>query len=105
MLKPGSTHLGNSQGPITSNENKKIKHAQVMSRSSSGRDIVQVPCPSGHTVTGCFCKNSVLKNVEGFTTGSDQAKDGQGSIRFMTMPPLTNARTLGISLHLKTHIL
>ena len=29
--------------------------------NSSG-PVVQVPCPSGHTVTGRFYKNSVLKN-------------------------------------------
>ena len=30
--------------------------------NSSG-PVVQVPCPSGQTVTGRFCKNSVLKKV------------------------------------------
>ena len=33
--------------------------------SSSG-PVVQVPCPSGHTVTGRFYKNSVLKKVKEF---------------------------------------
>ena len=33
--------------------------------NSSG-PIVQVPCPSGHTVTGQFYKNSVLKKVKEF---------------------------------------
>ena len=28
--------------------------------------VVQVPCPSGHTVTGRFYKNSVLKKVKEF---------------------------------------
>ena len=28
---------------------------------NSGGPVVQVPCPSGHTVTGRFYKNSVLK--------------------------------------------
>ena len=32
---------------------------------SSG-PVVQVPCPSGHTVTGRFYKNSVLKKVKEF---------------------------------------
>ena len=31
--------------------------------NSSG-PVVQVPCPSGHTVTGRFYKNSVLKKVK-----------------------------------------
>ena len=33
--------------------------------NSSG-PIIQVPCPSGHTVTGRFYKNSVLKKVKEF---------------------------------------
>ena len=32
---------------------------------SSG-PVVQVPCPPGHTVTGRFYKNSVLKKVKEF---------------------------------------
>ena len=31
---------------------------------NSSRPVVQVPCPSGHTVTGQFYKNSVLKKVK-----------------------------------------
>ena len=33
--------------------------------NSSG-PVIQVPCPSGHTVTGLFYKNSVLKKVKAF---------------------------------------
>ena len=33
--------------------------------NSSG-PVIQVPCPSGHTVTGRFSKNSVLKKVKEF---------------------------------------
>ena len=33
--------------------------------NSSG-PVIQVPCPSGHTVTGQFYKNSVLKKVKEF---------------------------------------
>ena len=33
--------------------------------NSSGT-VVQAPCPSGHTVTGWFYKNSVLKKVKEF---------------------------------------
>ena len=28
--------------------------------------VIQVPCPSGHAVTGRFYKNSVLKKVKEF---------------------------------------
>ena len=33
--------------------------------NSSG-SVVQVPCPSGHTITGRFYKNSILKKVKEF---------------------------------------
>ena len=33
---------------------------------NSSEPVVQVPCPSGHTVIGRFCKNSVLKKVKEF---------------------------------------
>ena len=57
--------------------------------NSSG-PVVQVPCPFGHTVTGRFYKNSVLKKVKEFynTIRNDQAKDGQESTYYMTTPPL-----------------
>ena len=42
---------------------KKILYAIFF--NSSG-PVVQVPCPSGHTVTGRFYKNSVLKKVKEF---------------------------------------
>ena len=42
---------------------KKIVYAIFF--NSSG-PVVQVPCPSGHTVTGRFYKNSVLKKVKEF---------------------------------------
>ena len=60
---------------------------QLTEFNSSG-PIVQVPCPSGHTVTGRFYKNSVLKKVKEFTIMNDQAKDGQESTFYMTTPPL-----------------
>ena len=64
--------------------------------NSSG-PVVQVPCPSGHTVTGRFYKNSVLKKVKEFyarTIRNDQVKDGQESTFYMTTPPLINVRLL-----------
>ena len=61
---------------------------------NSGGPVVQVPCPSGHTVTGRFYKNSVLKKVKEF----DQAKDGQESTFYMTTPPLISVRLLSLFL-------
>ena len=60
--------------------------------NSSGQ-VVQVPCPSGYTVTGRFYKNSVLKS---FTIRNDQAKDGQESTFYMTTPPLISVRLLSL---------
>ena len=42
---------------------KKILYAIFL---NSNGPVVQVPCPSGHTVTGLFYKNSVLKKVKEF---------------------------------------
>ena len=49
--------------------------------NSSG-PVVQVPCSSGHTVTGRFYKNFILKKVK------DQAMDDQESTFYMATPPL-----------------
>ena len=59
--------------------------------NSSG-PVVQVPCPSGHTVTGRFYKNSVLKKVKEFYNKKQQAKDGLESTFYMTTPPLISVR-------------
>ena len=59
--------------------------------NSSG-PVVQVPCPSGHTVTGRFYKNSVQKKMKEFYNKKDQAKDGQEFIFYMTTPPLISVR-------------
>ena len=42
--------------------------------NSSG-PVVQVPCPSGHTVTGRFYKNSVLKKVKEFYNKKRPSKE------------------------------
>ena len=42
---------------------KKMLYAIFFNSSGS---VIQVPCPSGHTVTGRFYKNSVLKKVKEF---------------------------------------
>ena len=45
--------------------------------NSSG-PVVQVPCPSGHTVTGRFYKNSVLKKVKEFYNKKRPGKGWSG---------------------------
>ena len=45
--------------------------------NSSG-PVVQVPCLSGHTVTGRFCKNSVLKKVKEFYNKKQPSKGWSG---------------------------
>ena len=42
---------------------KKVLYAIFFNSSGS---VAQVPCPSGHTVSGRFYKNSVLKKVKAF---------------------------------------
>ena len=78
-MKPGCTCLSHKEGLIISNDSEKIKKRPYIAKrtisskkmlyaiffNSSG-PVVQVPCPSGHTVTGRFYKNSVLKKVKEF---------------------------------------
>ena len=45
--------------------------------NSSG-PVVQVPCPSGHTVTGRFYKNSVLKKGKGYYNKKRPSKGRSG---------------------------
>ena len=45
---------------------------------NSSRPVVQVPCPSGHTVTGRFYKNSVLKKVREFYNKKRPSKGWSG---------------------------
>ena len=63
--------------------------------NSSGQ-VVQVPCPSGHTVTGRFYKNSVLKKVKEFYNKKRPSKDGQESTFYMTTSPLISVRLLSL---------
>ena len=44
----------------------------------SSRPVVQVPCPSGHTVAGRFYKNSVLKKVKEFYNKKRPSKGWSG---------------------------
>ena len=64
-----------------------LKKMYAIFFNSSG-PVFQVPCPSGHTVTGRFYKNSVLKKVKEFYNNKRQAKDGLESTFYMTMPSL-----------------
>ena len=65
-MKPGCTCLSHKEGPIISNGSEKIKKCPCIAKrtmfekdvqlyavffNSSG-PVVQVPCSSGHTVTG-----------------------------------------------------
>ena len=63
---------------------------------NSCEPVVQVPCPSGHTVTSRFYKNSVLKKVKEFAIRNNQAKDGYESTFYMTTPPLIRVRMLSL---------
>ena len=45
--------------------------------NSSG-PVIQVPCPSGHTVTGRFYKNSVLKKLKEFYNKKRPSKGSSG---------------------------
>ena len=60
--------------------------------NSSG-PVVQVPCPSAHTVTGRFYKNYVLKKVKEFYNTKRPSKGWSGESTFyMTTPPLISVR-------------
>ena len=63
--------------------------------NSSG-PVVQLPCPSGHTVTGRFYKNSVLKKVKESYNKKRPSKDGHRSTFSMTTPPLISVRLLSL---------
>ena len=89
-MKPRCRCLSHKEGLIMSNgsENQKCPYIAKRTRSSkkmlyaiffnSSGPVVQVPCPSGHTFTGRFYKNSVLKKVKEFFNKKYQAKDSPG---------------------------
>ena len=54
---------------------KKMLYAIYFNSSGS---VVQVPCPSGHKVTGRFYKNSVLKKVKEFYNKKRPSKEWSG---------------------------
>ena len=89
-MKHGCTCLSHKEGLIISNGSEKIKNAYVLPREprskkmlyaiffNSSGPVVQVPCPSGHTVTGRFYKNSVLKKVKEFYNKKRPSKGWSG---------------------------
>ena len=91
-MKPGCTCLSHTEGLIISNGSEKIKKKLpcIAKRTISSKKIlyaiffnssgpvVQVPCPSGHTVTGRFYKNSVLKKVKVFYNKKRPSKGWSG---------------------------
>ena len=89
-MKPGCTCLSHKEGLIISNGSEKIKKKKNAKRTISSKKmlhaiffnssgpVVQVPCPSGHTVTGRFYKNSVLKKVKEFYNKKRPSKRWSG---------------------------
>ena len=65
---------------------------------NSNGSVVQVPCPSGHTVTGRFYKNSVLKKVKEFYNKKRPSKRWSESTFYMTTPPLISVTLLSLFL-------
>ena len=64
-----------SKMPMYCQENRKFEKALFF--NSSG-PVIQVPCTSGHTVTGQFYKNSVLEKVKEFYNKKRQNKGWSG---------------------------
>ena len=90
-MKPGCTCLSHKEGLIISNGSEKIKKRPcIVNRTTSSKKmlyaiffnssgpVVQVPCPSGHTFTGRFYKNSVLKKVKEFYNKKRPSKGWSG---------------------------
>ena len=65
-----------SKMPMYCQENQKFEKDVV--RNNSSGPVIQVPCPSGHTVTGRFYKNSVLKKVKEFYNKKRPSKGWSG---------------------------
>ena len=59
-------------------ENHKFEKDVVAIFFNSSGPVVQVPCPSGHTVTGRFYKNSVRKKVKEFYNKKRPSKGWSG---------------------------
>ena len=63
--------------PCIAKRSRSSKKMYAIFFNSSG-PVVQVPCPSGHTVTGRFYKNSVLKKVKEFYNKKHPSKGWSG---------------------------
>ena len=59
-------------------ENHKFKKMLYAIFFNSSGPVVQEPCPSGHTVTGRFYKNSVLKKVKELNNKKRPSKGWSG---------------------------
>ena len=82
-MKPWCTCLSHKEGLIISNGSEKIKNAHVRKRCCMQFSLIQVgqsfKCrPSGHTVTGRFFKNSVLKKMKEFYNKKRPSKGWSG---------------------------
>ena len=90
-MKPGCTCLSHKEGLIISNGSEKIKKRPCIAKRTisskkmlyavffySSGSVVQVPFPSGHTVTGRFYKNSVLKKLKEFYNKKRPSKGWSG---------------------------
>ena len=62
--------------PMYYQENHNFEKDAIYFNSSG--PVVQVPCPSGHKVTGRFYKNSVLKKVKEFYNKKRPSKGWSG---------------------------
>ena len=90
-MKPGCTCSSHKEELIICNGSEKIKKRPCIAKrtisskkmlyaiffNSSG-PVVQGPCPSGHTVTGRFYKNSVLKKAKEFYNSKRPNKGWSG---------------------------
>ena len=59
-------------------ENDKFEKMLYAIFFNSSGPVIQVPCPSGHTVIGQFYKNSVLKKVKEFYNKKRPSKGWSG---------------------------
>ena len=64
--------------PCIAKRTKSSKNMLYVIFFNSRGPVVQVPCPSGHTVTGRFYKNSVLKKVKEFYNKKRSSKGWSG---------------------------
>ena len=63
-----------SKTPMYCQENHKFEKMLYTIFFNSSGPVIQVPCPSGHTVTGRFYKNSVLKKLKEFYSKKQPSK-------------------------------